>query len=256
VSRAAYFIFSTPGVVWAMGLGAIWILARPRSSVARRCVAAVAIGYLLASIYLVPATVGGMLARPFHRFGKADVPPGRVALVVFGAGDEDVTGWDRRVVLPNTVGAERVLEAKRVYDLARPEWIVSSGGNPDSRDETEPSGVNMRDMLVELGVPVSRIIVESTSRETHENAQASAAIVRRLGANGVILVTSSVHMRRAIGAMRAAGVSAIPAVAPDLWFQKGWNDWLAPSNHALYFSGEVVHEFLGLAYYRLHGWLQ
>lgn len=256
MSRAAYFVFSTPGVVWAMGLAAIWILLRPSSAAARRTIAIVAIAYLLASIYAVPMTVGALLSRPYHRFEEADVPPGRVALVVLGAGDEDIVGWDRRITLANNVAATRVLETWRVYGIARPEWVISSGGNPYPGDQNESSAVNMRDMLVALGLPASRVIVESSSRETHENAQRSAAILRLLHPDGVILVTSAVHMRRAIGAMNAVGVSAVPAIAPDPWFQNGWQDWLAPSNHALYFSGEVAHELLGIPYYRLRGWLR
>ena len=92
MSRAAYLVFSTPGVVWAMTLAAIWMLLRPRSVVARRCAAVVALGYLLASIYAVPTFVENLLAQPYHRFENADVPPGRVALVIFGAGDEEVDG--------------------------------------------------------------------------------------------------------------------------------------------------------------------
>lgn len=201
-------------------------------------------------------TIATLLARPYHRFEKADAPRGRIALIVFGAGNEEVAGWNGRVTLSNMVGAARVLEAWRVYGISQPEWIISSGGSPDPAAQSEPSGITMRNMLVELGVPASRIVVDSSARETHENAQMCAAILHRLPADGVILVTSAVHMPRAIGAMNATGVSAVPAVAPDYWFQNGWRDWLTPSNHALYFSGEVAHEVLGLPYYRLRGWIR
>jgi uncharacterized SAM-binding protein YcdF (DUF218 family) len=114
----------------------------------------------------------------------------------------------------------------------------------------------MKTMLVRLGVPADRIVVESASRETHENAVRSAAILQRLPANAVVLVTSAVHMRRSMGAFRAAGIDAVPAIAPDSWFQIDGSERLTPSNHALYFSGRVVHELLGLPYYRLRGWMR
>jgi uncharacterized SAM-binding protein YcdF (DUF218 family) len=85
---------------------------------------------------------------------------------------------------------------------------------------------------------------------------AVAPILRSLGSDSQVLVTSAVHMRRSLGACRAAGWNPVPAVAPDPWFQHGWSDWLMPSNHGLYFSGQVTHELLGLPYYRFRGWLR
>ena len=237
-----------------LSLVAVAVSMRPHSRMARRVALAVAVAYLLASVYAVPAFVVSVLARPYHRFVAADVRGGRVALVVFGAGDEDVAGWTDHVAIPNAVAASRVLEAQRVYRLVQPEWIVSSGGNPDVADESEPSSVNMRKLLVELGVPASRIILESASRETHENASQTATILRQLHPDAVVLVTSASHMRRSMGAMRAAGVDPVPAIAPDSWHEHGWTDWALPSNHALYFSGEVAHELLGIVDYRVRGW--
>jgi len=256
VSAAAHFVFSTSGVVWAIAVAAAWVVLRPRSAAARRTTFGVALFYLIVSIYSVPMAVTEVVARPYHRFTEADVPRGCVALVIFGAGDEVVEGWDEHVAIPDSVGAARVLEAFRVYGIAKPQWVISSGGNPDPNDTSEPSSTNMKTMLVRLGVPADRIIPESASRETHENAVQSAAILRPLHPDGVVLVTSAVHMRRALGAMRAAGVDAVPAIAPDSWFQIDRHDRLLPSNHGLYYSGEVVHELLGLPYYQLRGWLR
>jgi uncharacterized SAM-binding protein YcdF (DUF218 family) len=158
------------------------------------------------------------------------------------------------MAIPSDVAAARVLEAWRVYRIARPAWVISSGGLPTPDDPSEPSSTNMRDMLVRLGVPAHQIVTESASRETHENALASAAIVRELHADAVVLVTSAVHMRRALGAFRAAGLQATPAAAPDPWFQNTWHAWLLPTDHGLYFSGAVAHEVLGIPSYWLRGW--
>ena len=256
MNRLAYFLFSTPAAVELFVIAAVWLMWRRRSGVARRTALVIALTYLVVSTYAVPMMIADLLARPFHRFDSADVPRGRVALVVFGAGDEVVSGWQSRIWIPNPVAASRVLEAVRVYQIANPEWVISSGGNPDRDSEAEPSSENMRDMLVNLGVPASRIVAESNSRETHENAQESAKILRALNADGAILVTSAVHMRRAVGAFRAAGWDPVPAIAPDPWFQSDWPHLIVPTNRGLYFSGEVVHELLGLPYYRMRGWLR
>jgi len=256
VSQLAYFVFSTSGAVDLFAAAAIWLALRPRSAAARRTIAALALFYVVASIYAAPAFVAEQLARPYHRFDRADAPHGRVALVIFGAGDERVSGWDDHIWIPNAVAAARVMEAARVYRLAQPEWIISSGGNQSPDDESEPSSINMRDMLVRFGVPAERIVLESTSRDSHDEAVLVAPMLRTLGADAAILVTSAVHMRRSLGACRAAGWDPIPAIAPDPSFDHDRSDRFRPTNMGLYFSGEVVHELLGIPYYRMHGWLK
>ena len=253
MSSVASFVFSTAGVVTAFAVSAVWLALRP-SAATRVWVIGVAAGYLLSSVYAAPMAVASLLASPFHRFGTADVPAGRVALVIFGAGDEAVYGWTERVDIPNAVAAARVLEASRLYGLAHPAWVISSGGNASPDTDSEPSSVNMKRLLVGLGVPPERIVLESTSRDSHDEAVLIAPMLQSLGANAAILVTSAVHMRRSIAACRAAGWNPVPAIAPDPWLRRDWIDWVAPSAHGLYFSGEVAHELLGIPYYRLRGW--
>lgn len=233
---------------------AVFAAVRPRSSTARRALLLAAGAYFAASVYAVPVIVSKILTSGYHRFEASDTPSGRVALVVFGDGDELVNGWEDRISIPSEVGAARVLEAARVYEIAHPSWVISSGGNVRPDDPEEPSSRNMRDMLVRLGVPAERIVLESTSRNTHDEAVLIAPMLRSFGANAVILVTSAVHMRRSLGVFRAVGWTATPAIAPDSWFGNGWDDWLRPSVHGVYFSGQVVHELLGIPYYRVRGW--
>jgi uncharacterized SAM-binding protein YcdF (DUF218 family) len=254
VNALAHFIFSTNGAVDLLTVAALWLALKPRSAGARRAVIALALFYFVVSIYVVPAFVGSLLARPYHRFDVADVPHGRVALVVFGAGKERVSGWDERIWIPDAVGAARVLETARVYRLAKPQWVISSGGNANPADEAEPDATNMRRQLVELGVPAERIVLESGSRDSHDEAVLIAPMLKSLGADAAILVTSAVHMRRSIGACRAAGWDPTPATAPDPWYDNDWSNTIVPTTKGVYFSGEVMHELLGIPYYRLRGW--
>jgi uncharacterized SAM-binding protein YcdF (DUF218 family) len=254
MGASAAFLFSTDGVIVVLFVLAIWIALRPQSRAARRVLLVAGIGYLAASIYVVPLIVSRLLTIGYHRFERADVPPGKTAIVIFGAGDEMVSGWEDRMALANAVEVARVLEAWRVYKLLNPAWIVSSGGVVSREDLSEPSSTNMRDLLVRLGVPSERILLESASPDTHNSAVLAAPMLRTLGVEHVVLVTSETHMRRSMGSFRAAGITPIPAVAPDRWFQSPWRNWLKPTNHGLYFSAEVVHEFLGISYYWLRGW--
>jgi uncharacterized SAM-binding protein YcdF (DUF218 family) len=70
----------------------------------------------------------------------------------------------------------------------------------------------------------------------------------------VILVTSAIHMRRSLGAFRAAGVNAEPAPAPDPGAYATAGDRWLPTERGLRFSSELAHEIVGLPYYWLRGW--
>jgi uncharacterized SAM-binding protein YcdF (DUF218 family) len=250
----AYFIVSPQGAITTLFIGALWMALRPQSTVARRFLIVAAIAYFAATIYAVPAAVGALLTIGYHELGRADVPAGRVAIVVLGAGNETVTGWNDHVSVPNADAAARVLEAVRVDQLIHPQWIISSGGKLHPDDIAEPSSANMRQLLVELGVPAAKILLNPDPFDTHGEAMTVASMIRALGANDLVVVTSAVHMRRALGAFRAAGVDAIPAIAPDSWHGQPWRLWVRPTTHGLEYSSDVVHELLGIPYYWVRGW--
>jgi uncharacterized SAM-binding protein YcdF (DUF218 family) len=171
-------------------------------------------------------------------FSRADIEPGRTALVLLSGRVETVRGGDgqlRRAMSPSC--AARVVEAVRVYELIAPEWVISTGGLPNPAQKVQPAAEMMRDELVVLGVPASAILVESASRNTYEEAVNVASILRDLGASQLVLVTSESHMRRAVGAFRAQGLSPVAAPAPDPNRGRSW-----------------AHEFIGILYYRLRGW--
>ena len=138
-------------------------------------------------------------ARPAH--SAPPVPPdgaGR-AIVVFGAAVKpDGTPSDR---LRGRV--ERALELHRADPAAA---IVVSGGDRTGHSEARL----MKRLLLGLGVPKDRVLLEPRARHTGENADFSAALVKHIGARRVTLVTSSSHSSRALfhlrWALRAAGV--------------------------------------------------
>lgn len=247
-------LFSTAGAVLALLVAAVWIWRRPHSPSARRFLLAAAAGYTMASVYAVPAIVARGLSAGFHRFTPADAPRGATAIVVLGAGTQTIQGWDDRFDLMSDVEAARVLETWRVFKLIAPAVVISSGGLPHPDDFSEPSGMNMRDELVHLGVPGEKIVVEVASRDTHDEAVLIPPLLRARGIDRIVLVTSDAHMRRSLGAFRAQGWNAVPAIAPDPNHDGPWLDWLIPSPEGLELSGQVSHELVGLPYYWLRGW--
>ena len=50
-------------------------------------------------------------------------------------------------------------------------------------------------------------------------------------------------------------LDSIPAVAPHQYYGLSWREWLIPGYSGLAFSGDVLHELVGIPYYWARGWL-
>jgi uncharacterized SAM-binding protein YcdF (DUF218 family) len=249
------YILSVGGCVVLCLAGVAWLFAQPRSRGPRRWLAAVVVFYALASIRAVPWVLSRPLVYGFHQFSGADAPGGSTAIVLLGGGGFTVRGREHRMGVLHVVSAARVLEAVRVYHLLGSPWVVSSGGAGGDPD-AEPDALMMREALIGLGVPAGRIVLESTSINTRDEAVLVAPILHRLEVDRVVLVTSDVHMRRSLATFRGAGVDPEPATTPDPLPDRSRTDWMIPSIDGLEFSGAVIHEYLGLVYYGARGWLR
>jgi uncharacterized SAM-binding protein YcdF (DUF218 family) len=239
----------------ALLAGALWLWARPGSAHPRRFLLVAALAYTLASIYGVSYFAGRLLVVGLRPFEREQLPPGRAAVVVLGSGTFTARDWqENRFSVVDPFAASRVLEATRVFTLANPDWVISSGGNPIPDHPDEPSGLTMRDTLVRLGVPPARILVETKSRTTHHEAVVVAPMLRSLNVAHTILVTSDTHMRRSLGAFKAEGIDAIPAIARHPYTSIPWDQWFIPSNAGLDESRLIVHEIAGIVYYGMRGW--
>jgi uncharacterized SAM-binding protein YcdF (DUF218 family) len=129
--------------------------------------------------------------------------------------------------------------------------VIISGGHAYAGRSAEAPVV--RRFLIDLGVQEKKILLESRSRDTMENATYSREILRQRGFTRPLLVTSAYHMRRSIEAFRLAGISVTPVPAQ---FSTGgnlphiWADFL-PDSGALHSSAKALKEYLGLLFYRL-----
>lgn len=126
--------------------------------------------------------------------------------------------------------------------------VVASGGGPEDR---ELEARWMAEALHEYGV--EPVITEDRSRDTWENAVYSAALLDELGIERAALVTHAHHMPRAVWSFQQAGLDVIPAptgafVPHDTTFTL---TSLRPQATALHNSWLALHEYLGLAWYRL-----
>ncbi|TPG33594.1 YdcF family protein [Mycolicibacterium hodleri] len=112
-----------------------------------------------------------------------------------------------------TILRRRVLTGLAVVQSFPQSPVIVTGGNPQSGN-TEAG--QMRKMLLLLGIPDDRIIVEDRANSTVQNAQFSVPLAKQAGTSGIILVTSTTHQGRADGDFADAGGNLLATVSyPD-----------------------------------------
>ena len=131
--------------------------------------------------------------------------------------------------------------------------MIFTGGSGSLIAESKEA-LAARELLKRLGVDPGRLIVEDKSRNTEENAQFTAAILRPGPEQRWLLVTSAYHMPRAVGAFEKAGfdVVADPVAYRTLGPGNGWQWDFDPGSRFRIFE-TAVHEWIGLAAYRATG---
>jgi uncharacterized SAM-binding protein YcdF (DUF218 family)/lysophospholipase L1-like esterase len=201
------------------------------------------IGFLAGLICGVALIAGGRLVINETEFADTLVGPllltdsiGRAdAIVVMGAG---VIGD----CIPNLNGTRRVIHAARLWREERAPLVVFTGGTGDA---SCPVAEAMVRFAHEIGVPESSCLVERAARNTMQNGEFSAPLLRQAGAKRLLLVTDRLHMRRAAGAFTRLGFDVQRASVPVYEGHVDNVDML----------GSAMREAAAVAYYRARGWL-
>ena len=150
--------------------------------------------------------------------------------------------------------AERViaaLELARRFPRAR---IVYSSGSGNLIEQPVSEAPIAGRLLERFGVSPERIVLETTSRTTDENARFTRKLVSPKPSEHWLLVTSAHHMPRSIGVFRKAGFD-VEAYPVD-WRTRGWSDAALPFHKlsaGLARADAAVHEWTGLFAYWLTG---
>ena len=172
------------------------------------------------------------------------------AVVILGGGrslEFDAAGKVTQARL-GPAAYERVFEGMRIArQTGLP--ILVTGGKGDGFDPAE-AAVMAEVLRRDLGLAPRWI--ETASRNTVENAQFSAPLLKRDGISSVILVTNGYHMRRARYLFEQSGLEVTPAVAnPSSAAPFGWQGQLRaliPNAGAIEGTYLACNEAAGLVY--------
>ncbi|MBI3637882.1 MAG: YdcF family protein [Candidatus Rokubacteria bacterium] len=175
-----------------------------------------------------------LVARPL----RVEMAPGPAdAIVVFagGVGESGHGGQGYQ---------DRVEKAVELYRAGFARHLVFSTGWTYTFHEADL----MKALALSLGIPADAIVLEKRAGSTYENVVFSAEILRSRGWKRALVVSSPYHMRRAMLTLHrnAPDIEAIPVPARSQFFGHGmgaeWEQIRA-----------IVHEYLGLALYRVEG---
>lgn len=234
-------------------IAGLWLMGRGRAPRLARGLAWGGLFLILAGGF---APLGSFVILPLEqRFAGVPAPErgARVDGIILLGGFEDARVSAGRGGLGLNEAAERLTEGLRLA-LRHPEAkVVFTGGAGGVFAAPEASGP-VGAFLAEAGIDPARLVLESRSRNTYENAVFTRDLVEPRPGERWYLVTSAYHMPRAMGLFRKAGFDVI--AYPVDYRTRGQEDLTRPFERipqGLMRLDVAVNEWLGLLAYRLLG---
>ena len=147
----------------------------------------------------------------------------------------------------NLISSHRMVRGVQLYFEGRAKKILFSGGIVGKATVSEAAV--MAQEARRLRVPPEDILQEKKAKNTHEQAVEVKKIADSLQVRGILLVTSFSHMKRSLMAFEHEGFKVYPAFADPN--EKYAHDPLG----RLDLFPRLLHEYGGMVYYRMRGWI-
>ena len=213
-------------------------------------------GAMIVSLYMLcmPITSDSLLGWLESARPPSDILAQKydVAVVLTGMLDIELSEKEN---LEFGEGVDRILAGIFVVRRGIADKLLITGGSGSLLDQSKSEAVLLKEFAIESGLSPSQIIIDPTSRNTHENAVNTAGLVREGGYEKILLITSAFHVWRAEAAFNKQGL--FPEVYPvDFRTSDTISifDFL-PSAGALSRVTWMIHELVGVIVYRLQGYI-
>lgn len=206
------------------------------------------------------------LARTLEwQYSPPSVLPHADVIVLLGGGEMPLT--PPQPLAGVTEAGDRIIYAAWLYQQgAAPRVLASGGAVGVDGPALQPGAEAMGQLLSIMGVPPDALWLEPRSRNTYENAVETKKLLDPKGIQRIILVTSALHMPRAQAIFRNLGFDVIAAPTDYTVTAAAWDYYLTPdptiqvfnlfpTAEALDNTMRALKEYIGIAVYRLRGWL-
>lgn len=188
-----------------------------------------------------------------NRFPIPEPLPDKIDGVIVLGGSEIPVLTKTRGQVSLTDSAERLttfISLARSYPDAK---LVYAGGQGALTTQEYKAASTAKLFFEQMGLDPGRVMFDSQSRNTMENAQNALQLANPGKGEKWVLITSAWHMPRSVGIFREMGWEVIPYPVDFKTTGKVDFNLQIPS---LYYTNDVsniIYEWIGLVYYRLLG---
>jgi uncharacterized SAM-binding protein YcdF (DUF218 family) len=249
---ALWYLFSpTQLIVVALVLGGLLLLAGRRRWGRALFLAGLA-GLVLFGVLPGGAWLAAVLEARHPR--PASLPAQVAGIVQLGGAERVALSARVDSAELNAAGDRYIatLELARRYPQAR---VVFSGNGRDRPGQGVVGGeiAIARRVLAAAGLEEPRLIFETQARDTCDSARLTRELLAPRPDEHWVLVTTAMHLPRAMACFRAAGWEPIPYPADRRGAGPALDAGSFRIGANLELADDALHEWLGLAYYRLSG---
>jgi uncharacterized SAM-binding protein YcdF (DUF218 family) len=178
-----------------------------------------------------------------------------LAVVLGGMGRVD----ERQQRFDFNFSGDRLFQTLELYHKDRVTRILITGGSGSIEHPEHREAVYVKKYLKAISIPDSSIIIETSSKNTYENAVFTKRLLDSMQFKGsILLVTSSFHMRRSLAIFEKAGYkNIVPYVTNKITGERkfGIDYCFIPNVDAVFSLNLILHEIVGYVTYKIKGYL-
>lgn len=230
------------------GLGLVIFIFRsrglPRSLY--RALMVVLIYFFVISTGFLPRGITEAMEKKYPPVEK--VEPSIHWVVVLSGGQADASWLPVNSVL-YAASLRRLMEGVRLYQqLPKSQLLLSGGGYGADR----PESTRLSEVAAMMGIQSQAMVLEMSSVNTADQARALVSIVHQ---QPFYLVTSALHMPRALALCRKLGLNPVPAATDYTlyWQDERWEKMWIPNPANMVYLSIALHEILGWYWGRIRG---
>jgi uncharacterized SAM-binding protein YcdF (DUF218 family) len=155
---------------------------------------------------------------------------------------------------------DRLIQAMNLYKSGKVDKLFISGDSGFLGDHGLHEAKQVKALLLRWGIPEEDIITEEKSKNTHENALFTVKKLRRSYPHleTFVLVTSGIHMQRALGCFEREGLHCTP-YSTDLYANQNgvfyWDQYLIPNVSNFVSWNYALKELFGYIAYDMAGYI-
>lgn len=185
---------------------------------------------------------------------KADLPLSDIGIVLTGITYSEMQPTDQ---LHFNESADRITEAIILLSDGFIKELIISGGTVSSGENVIAESIQLEQLLLASHISPRKYHLETQSKNTYENAKYCAEYIRseQLETRRILLITSAIHMPRALACFKKQGITVRPypvdfKTSPSISVSS-----FVPSSQPLNYWRMLIKEWIGYATYKVVGYI-